>query len=112
MIFDRPPAELPVATLRPRAPRARFAAAVSGWVAARWTWFRPRAIPCVVALAGMLALLGSAEYLRSFADHIPERLQVKLVRHADGVRYTAVHVDPDDAAAATRLRAMRTVHAP
>lgn len=55
MIFDQPPAELPVATLRPRASGARLLLDVRGWLAARARWLRPRAIPVTAAFLGMLA---------------------------------------------------------
>jgi hypothetical protein len=72
MIFDQPPAELPVATLRPRDGGARFLLDVRGWLAARWRWLRPRAIPVAVAFAGMLGVLASASYLRELAHRPPE----------------------------------------
>jgi hypothetical protein len=71
MLFDRP-AELPVATLRSRSWSA-VGARLHGSVVARWRWFRPRTLPVVVALAGMVALLESANYLSNLARHTPER---------------------------------------
>lgn len=77
MIFDQPPRELPVATLQSRDSKVRFAMATRQWLVARWSWFRPRAIPVVVAFAGMLAVLASANYLRRLARETPEQLTVQ-----------------------------------
>jgi hypothetical protein len=75
MIFDLPPAELPVATLVPRESSTRFAFDLRAWFVARWAWFRPRTVPMIVALAGMLAVIASGNYLRNYAQQTPERLQ-------------------------------------
>lgn len=74
MIFDPPPAELPVATLRARDIRTKLRADLIAWLSAKWQWFRPRTVPIIVALVGMLAVIGSASYLRNFARPAPERL--------------------------------------
>jgi hypothetical protein len=74
MLFDQPPAELPVATLRPRESGAQLLLDVRGWLAARWRWLRPRAIPVAVAFAGMLGVLASARYLRELAHQPPQQL--------------------------------------
>jgi len=73
MIFDQPAAKLPVATVVPREARAQLAADLRAWFVAKWAWFRPRTIPMVVALLGMLAVLGSATYLREYARQLPDR---------------------------------------
>ena len=73
MIFDQPPAELPVATLRPRDSGAQLLLDARGWLAARWQWLRPRAIPVAVAFVGMLGVLVSASYLRDPAHRPPEQ---------------------------------------
>lgn len=44
------------------------AADLRRWLVARWAWFRPRTVPCVVAGLGMLFVLKSADYL---AHHKP-----------------------------------------
>src|SRR5262245_10798464 len=49
VLFDYPPTEFPVATARPRHLRAQtiaVLAALQQWVRERWTWLRPRAVPC------------------------------------------------------------------
>jgi hypothetical protein len=73
MIFDQPPAELPVATLRPRDSASQLLLDARGWLAARWQWLRPRAIPVAVAFAGMIGVLVAASYLRDLAHNPPER---------------------------------------
>lgn len=86
MIFDQPPAELPVATLRPQETGARLLLDVRGWLASKWRWLRPRSIPVAVAFVGMLAVLTSASYLRELATQPPEQLpsQVLATWRADG----------------------------
>ena len=75
MIFDQPPAELPVATIRPRAPRARFLAELRNGLARKWRWCKPRSLPALAGVCGMLAVLGSAAYLRGLATQEPERVK-------------------------------------
>lgn len=75
MLFDLPPAELPVAKLEPRNARERIAAGLHAWVVAKWRWFKPRTIPMVVALGGLFAVIGSANYLRSVAHDGWERVE-------------------------------------
>ena len=74
MLFDQPPAELPVATMIPKDHGTRLAADLRAWLAARWLWFRPRTIPMIVAFVGMLAVIGAATYLRNYARRAPDRL--------------------------------------
>ena len=64
VVFDHGPKEFPVATLRPREPGARAAALVWGferWLVARWQWMRARSIPLIVATAGAVAMMVSAD---------------------------------------------------
>jgi hypothetical protein len=86
MIFDQPPAELPVATLRPRETGEQLLLDARRWLAARWRWLKPRWIPVAAAFAGMLAVLASAAYLRDLAHQPPERLPAPMltVTRADG----------------------------
>jgi hypothetical protein len=74
MIFDQPPAELPVATLMPKSRRTQLAADLRAWLGARWSWFKPRTVPMIVAFLGLLAVVGSANYLRNYGRETPERL--------------------------------------
>jgi hypothetical protein len=92
MIFDQPPAELPVATLRPRDTGAQLLLDARGWLAARWRWLRPRAIPVAVAFAGMLAVIASAHYLRELAHRTPEQLAAPVITssRADGATVRVV----------------------
>ena len=83
VLFDHGPAELPVATARPQGPHARAIALVADvqrWFAARWQWFRPRTVPCVVAGLGMLAVIASADYL---ANHHGDDVKPAQVVHVD-----------------------------
>ncbi len=66
VLFDRGGAEFPIATMRPREPRARAIAIVGAlqrWLVARWQWLRPRTVPCAVAGLGMFAMIEAADYL-------------------------------------------------
>ena len=74
MIFDQPPAELPVATMVPKDRGTQIAADLRAWLVARWTWFRPRTIPMIVAFIGMLAVIGAATWLRNYARRAPDRI--------------------------------------
>jgi len=76
VIFDHGPAEFPVATVVPHDPgsRARVLVADLGrWLAARWTWLRPRMVPVVVAALGASLVIASAEYLSHAHGSLPER---------------------------------------
>jgi hypothetical protein len=64
-------AEFPIATARPREPRAQLIALVGAlqrWLVARWQWLRPRSLPCAVAGAGMLAVLAFSDYLAHYNE--------------------------------------------
>lgn len=72
VLFDQSRAEFPIATVRPRELRARAIALVVDlqcWLARRWAWLRPRAVPCAVAGLGMVAVLASADYLAHNHDN-------------------------------------------
>lgn len=76
VIFDHGPAEFPVATVVPRDPGSRVRVLVADlgrWVAARWTWFRPRMVPVVVAALGATLVIASAEYLSHGHGSLPQR---------------------------------------
>ena len=78
MIFDQPPAELPVATLLPRDKKSRLRASMFAWLSTKWQWFKPRTVPMIVAFVGMLAVIGSANYLRNYARRAPEQLSATI----------------------------------
>jgi hypothetical protein len=78
MLFDQPPQELPVATMRARG-RTALAAQLRGWFAAKWTWLRPRSVPVAVAFAGMLAVLASVNALTHFAQKTAEPAAITAV---------------------------------
>jgi len=68
--FDGRRVELPTATLRPRHSQDRHRVArrhLAGWLSSRWGWLRPRGVPILAALAGMLAVLGATQYLSDLA---------------------------------------------
>lgn len=62
VIFDRP-SELPTATLVPKSRGLALVAGLQRWLLARWSWLAPRAVPVLVAAAGMILVLISADYL-------------------------------------------------
>ncbi len=69
--------EFPVATLRPREPQARVQYAVGAlarWLVARWSWFKPRSIPVVVATLAMIGIVALSDYL---AHHIDQKMLAK-----------------------------------
>jgi hypothetical protein len=70
MLFDGLPAELPTAMLLPgasHAPHRVIGGRLRHWLDDRWAWLRPRTVPMIVALAGMIAVLGSTKYLSIYA---------------------------------------------
>ena len=82
MAFDLGPAEFPMATMRPREARGRAVAAVAAlqrWLVARWVWFKPRSMPCVVAGLGMLAVIAAADYLAHHIDQPKPEKSDKLM---------------------------------
>lgn len=86
VLFDRGPCEFPVATVRPRSAHARAIAlvgALQAWLVAQWKFLRPRAVPCAVAGAGMLAVLAFSDYLTHYQE-VP-------AQHAQHVQ--AVHLE-------------------
>jgi hypothetical protein len=111
MIFDQPPGELPIATVRPRASRARIkviAGDLERWFGARWSWFRPRTVPVIVAFVGMLAVIGAGRYLSRLAQQRPDRLAAPLVTdHVAHSRFVEITTTPPAATmtlpATTRL---------
>ena len=65
VVFELAPQDLPVATVVSR--RASPANALRGWLAARWTWLRPRTIPVMAAAIGLFLVVGSAKHLSRMA---------------------------------------------
>jgi hypothetical protein len=71
-------APLPTATLVRGADAAStLLGNARGWLEQQATWLRPRAIPMMVAFAGMLGVLASVNYLHA-------------MNHADGSSYASV----------------------
>jgi hypothetical protein len=78
VLFDPVPVEFPVATMRPREPRARLTAALSDlrhWIARRWQWLRPRTVPTLFAGFGLIWVCVLADYL-AHAHHVSEAAPV------------------------------------
>jgi hypothetical protein len=69
VLFDHP-APLPVARLRSHSV-SDLASRLHGARVDGWRWLRPRAVPATVAIVGMLAVLGAAEYLTRLARRTP-----------------------------------------
>jgi hypothetical protein len=55
--------EFPTAIVVPREPVARARWELRRWATAKWAWFKPRTVPILVAVAGMIFVLASADYL-------------------------------------------------
>ncbi len=72
VIFDHGPAEFPVARVMPRDTGSRAVVMLGDlqlWLAARWSWLRPRTIPVVFAAIGSLCVRITADYLSH--PHVP-----------------------------------------
>jgi hypothetical protein len=78
VLFDGPPAELPLATLRPTVAAAWFrrllgdlyrsiSRSISRGLSRRLAWLRPRVVPLIVAFASMLAMLAAVKYAALWA---------------------------------------------
>jgi hypothetical protein len=70
-------AKLPTATLLPARSevRSRLLGDLRHWLAPRWGWVRPRAVPILAAVIGMFAVIGVEKYLSALArgDYAPPR---------------------------------------
>lgn len=89
-------AELPTATLLPGTAEARrrvIGSHLRRWLDIRWAWLRPRAVPMIVALAGMMAVLGTTKYLSSYAGGGPRR-SFLIYDDAPSARATRSHASP------------------
>ena len=131
MLFDGPPAELPLATLRSTGsvawcrrllgdldPRRAVSLALARHVA----WLRPRAVPLIVAFAGMVATIAAVKYAalsarsermtlevrtrisdtpphRTSADDRARRRPTEIVVRPLGIHdhYLVLTIDPPDA---------------
>jgi hypothetical protein len=91
------PGELPVATVILREPGARVAADTKRWAAQRWSWLRPRALPIVVAVMGLVCVVASGRYLSRYATNGAPPRTASLDHAADaqpaaGETYYRVHL--------------------
>jgi hypothetical protein len=68
-LFERAPVALPTATLLPPRSEARHRVLreLRCWLAPRWAWVRPRAVPIVAAVLGMFAVISVENYLSALA---------------------------------------------
>jgi hypothetical protein len=71
--------EFPIATIRPRdGGHVQYAiGALTRWLVARWSWFKPRSIPVVVATLGMVGIVALSDYL---AHHIDQKAPVPAAK--------------------------------
>ena len=93
------PGELPVATVILREPGARVAADTKRWAARRWSWLRPRALPIMVAVVGLVCVVASGRYLSRYATSgaPPRTASLDIVQDAQpaaGETYYWVHLKP------------------
>jgi hypothetical protein len=75
--------EFPIATIRPRdGGHVQYAiGALTRWLVARWSWFKPRSIPVVVATLGMVGIVALSDYLAHHIDQkVPVAAKQKLAR--------------------------------
>jgi len=98
MLFDGPPAELPIATLMPGALPARryLAGALARWLAERAAWIAPRTIPLAVAALGLIATLGAVKYAGEWArcDDIRLGVHTRSVASPPSAATTEIVVRP------------------
>jgi hypothetical protein len=98
--FDHGPHEFPVATLRAHDPGARARALLGdlrGWLVARWQWFRPRTVPVLAAITGMVLVLQAADYLTHAHGSVPDRADASTagIEIAQDVGVTTIVFDRD-----------------
>lgn len=109
MLFDGLPAELPTATLLSDSHQARhrvIGGHLKHWLIDRWVWLRPRSVPMFVAFLGMIAVIGSTNYLSTYAcaprrnvvitsDPPAQRwVNPHVHRHGEPPRLTRIHIVP------------------
>jgi hypothetical protein len=81
MLFDGPPSELPIATLRPSVlGRRTILVDLGAWLAHRRAWLRPRAVPLLAALVGLFATLGAVKAIGLWSHREPLQLAVHAIR--------------------------------
>jgi hypothetical protein len=49
------------------------------WLACRWAWLRPRTVPIIAALLGLLVVMGATKYLPVYSSSEP-RAAPRLLR--------------------------------
>lgn len=95
IVFDHGPKEFPVATLRPREPRARATAMLwelQHWLVARWQWMRARTLPLIVAAAGAVAMMASADLIAPEPECPHVTTSVPQAGAPTGIELQPIHV--------------------
>jgi hypothetical protein len=97
MLFDGPPSELPIATLRPSVlGRRTILIDLAAWLAPRQAWLRPRAVPLLAACLGLFATLGAVKAIGLWSHREPLQLAV----HANQLDREPARSATDDASRA------------
>jgi hypothetical protein len=67
------------------------------WLACRWAWLRPRTVPMIAALLGLLVVIGATKYLPVYSSREPRAAprHLRAGRHVPwaGGRPGVVHGD-------------------
>jgi hypothetical protein len=79
MLFDGPRIKLPVATLLATGSQTRRRMDLDRWLSLRWDWVRPRAVPLLAALVGLMLSLGAVKYT-SKLSYTPDLARPSSVR--------------------------------
>jgi hypothetical protein len=70
VLFDGPRTTLPTATLLASGSQTRRRMDLVRWLSLRWDWVRPRAVPLLAAVVGLMLTLGAVKYTSLLAyDH-------------------------------------------
>ncbi len=76
LLHHHGPYELPSATLH----RGTLGGALHRWLDVQWAWLRPRSIPVIVALIGLVGVMAATNYLTNFAhaSRVDDSLRVEM----------------------------------
>jgi hypothetical protein len=96
MVFDGPGAKLPIATLRSSGPRRRvLVVEIARWLSLRWAWVRPRAVPLLAAMVGLLITVGAMKYAvvcgHRHRLELAQRAHQAVIHHERHARRPAIH---------------------
>jgi hypothetical protein len=81
VLFDGPRIKLPVATLLASGSQTRRRMDLDRWLSLRWHWIRPRAVPLLAALVGLLLSLGAVKYT-SLLSYTPDHARPRPAHEA------------------------------